>query len=91
MNAGLQELPVATSRVWVPWPLRREQPMALLQPWTLMEPVQVKVVFMFTTPSSRAAARVRGLKVEPGSYVESMHLLRHWVFRILLVALLTAA
>ena len=41
--------------------------MGLPQPWTRTEPVQVKVVFMFTTPSSSAAASVRGLKVEPGS------------------------
>ena len=41
--------------------------MGFPQPSTWMEPVQVKVVFMFTTPSSRAVASVMGLKVEPGS------------------------
>ena len=66
-KAGLQELPVATFRVWVPWPARLEQLMGFPQPSTWMEPVQVKVVFMFTTPSSRAVASVMGLKVEPGS------------------------
>ena len=66
-KAGLQEFPVATFRVWSPWPARLEQLMGRPQPWTVMEPVQLKVVFMSTTPSSRAVARVMGLKVEPGS------------------------
>ena len=67
MKAGLQELPVATFKTWVPWPERLEQPMAPLHPGTRMEPVQLKVVLAFTSPSSSAAARVTGLKVEPGS------------------------
>ena len=67
IKAGLQEFPVATFSVWVPWPVRLAQPMGLLQPGTRMEPVQVKVVFILTTPSSNAVASVMGLKVEPGS------------------------
>ena len=43
MKAGLQEFPVATFRVWSPWPARLEQLMGWLQPGTLMEPVQVNV------------------------------------------------
>ena len=66
-KSGCPVVPVATFRVWVPWPARLEQLMAFPQPSTWIEPVQVKVVFMFTTPSSRAVASVMGLKVEPGS------------------------
>ena len=66
-KAGLQELPVATFRVWVPWPARLEQLMGFPQPSTWMEPVQVKVSLSVTSPSSRAAARTMDLNVEPGS------------------------
>ena len=65
MKAGLQELPVATSRLWIPWPAFLEQCIVHLPTFT--EPVQLKVEFMFTRPSSSAAASVMGLKVEPGS------------------------
>ena len=33
----------------------------------MVDPEQLKVEFMVTFPSSRAVARVTGLKVEPGS------------------------
>lgn len=39
---------------------------------------QLTVVVLSTTPSSSAAASVRILKVDPGSYVSFSALLRHW-------------
>ena len=65
MKAGLQEFPVASVRVWWPWPALREQPMR--HPSTVREPEQSKVLFRFTVPSARAMDRVRILAVEPGS------------------------
>ena len=65
MKAGLQELPTATSRDCRPCPAFLEQWMVHLPTFT--EPVQLKVEFLLTSPSSSAAARVMGLKVEPGS------------------------
>ena len=59
MKAGLQELPTASISVWWPWPARLEQWMVQMPTFT--EPVQLKVLFRFTSPSSMAMARVMGL------------------------------
>ena len=59
MKAGLQELPTASFRICRPWPDRLEQ--WICHGPTCTTPVQLKVLFMFTSPSSSAMARVMGL------------------------------
>ena len=67
IKAGLQELPVAVLRSCTPCPLVLEQLIGFDHPGTRTEPVQLKVEFRFTSPSSSAAESVIGLNVEPGS------------------------
>ena len=59
-ESRLQELPTASMSVW--WragPARLEQWMVQMPTFT--EPVQLNVLFRFTSPSSMAMARVMGL------------------------------
>ena len=65
MKAGLQEWATVSTRDCWPWPSWFEQ--RIVEPMTLMEPVQLTVVLSSMTPSSSAAASVRILNVEPGS------------------------
>ena len=72
-NTGLQEFARPWARVSWPWLFFQHR---ILSPSTVIFPVQLKVSVRAAAPQSSAAAQVKILKVEPGSYTSETAVMR---------------